>query len=167
MFVWPSQKLECANILVNLAHRNPPTHPPPPLALAHVSACITVVVWLVHSTDLMRYAKSSVATGRVSQARQIKSEGPDKDRCPYHPGWRFGIGLTSQSHKRIFVQREQYNLNPNWMDVLALRHGQWSRKKNQTHKLNIESARLWSWTHSRGVGAGVGVGRNLGCSWSR
>jgi hypothetical protein len=46
-----------------------------------------------------------VATGRISQAGQVKSEVPDEERHPGPPGWGLGIGLTSQSHKNKFVDK--------------------------------------------------------------
>jgi hypothetical protein len=67
--------------------------------------CLVVAVWLACSNDLRSYAGGSVATGRVSQAGQVKSEVPDKARHPGHPGWGLGVGLTSQSRKNKFVEK--------------------------------------------------------------
>jgi hypothetical protein len=59
-----------------------------------------VAVGLACSNDLESYAGGSVATGRVSQAGQAKSEVPEFERHPGPPGWGLGIGLTSQSRNK-------------------------------------------------------------------
>jgi hypothetical protein len=56
-------------------------------------------VGLVQYNVLKRYASGNVATGMVSQAGQMKSEVPDKDRHSGPPSLGLGFGLTSQSHK--------------------------------------------------------------------
>jgi hypothetical protein len=66
---------------------------------------VSALSWLMWSNDLKSYAGGSVATGRVSQAGQVKSEVPDKDRHPGPPGFGLGIGLTSQSRKNKFVEK--------------------------------------------------------------
>lgn len=60
---------------------------------------LTVAVRLVWSSNLKSYASSNMATGRVCQARQVKSEGPVKERYLACPRWGLGSGLTSPSHK--------------------------------------------------------------------
>jgi hypothetical protein len=65
-----------------------------------------MAVGLMCSHDLKSYAGSSIATGRVSQAGQVKSEVPDKDRHSGPPSWGLGIGLTSQSHKKQICSEE-------------------------------------------------------------
>jgi hypothetical protein len=62
------------------------------------------------------YAGGSVATGRVSQVAQVKSQVPDKNRHLGHPRWGMGIGLTSQSRKNKHVGR-QYNQIHEQMDI--------------------------------------------------
>jgi hypothetical protein len=50
---------------------------------------LVVAVGLACSNDLKSYAGGSVATGRVSQAEQVKSEVPDRER-PWSS--RLGVG---------------------------------------------------------------------------
>jgi len=53
------------------------------------------VVGLARSFEPESYAGSSLATGRVSHARQVKGDGPDKKRHPGPPGWRLVMGRNS------------------------------------------------------------------------
>jgi hypothetical protein len=49
------------------------------------------------------------ATGRASQARQVKGDDPDNKEYPGPPGWGFGVGLTTPCSKKLIVTRvEQY-----------------------------------------------------------
>jgi hypothetical protein len=59
----------------------------------------------VWSNDPKSYAGSSVATGRAFHARQGKGDDPDKKGYPGPPGWGLGVGLTTPSHKKIFVEK--------------------------------------------------------------
>jgi len=45
------------------------------------------------------------ATGRVSHARQVKGDDPDKKRYSGPPGWGFGMGLTTPPSKKIIVTK--------------------------------------------------------------
>jgi hypothetical protein len=53
------------------------------------------------------------ATGRVSHARQVKGDAPDKKGYPGPPGWEFGVGLTTPHSKKFIVtkveKREKLN----------------------------------------------------------
>jgi hypothetical protein len=40
------------------------------------------------------------ATGRVSHARQVKGDDPDKKGYPGPPGWGLGVRLTTPPHKK-------------------------------------------------------------------
>ena len=60
---------------------------------------LIVAVGLVWSSNLKSYATGNMATGRVSQARQVKGEVPGKVRYLVCASWGLGSGLTSQSHK--------------------------------------------------------------------
>jgi hypothetical protein len=51
-----------------------------------------VVVRLACSHDSEGYAGGSVAAGRVSHARQVKGDDPDKKGYPSPPDW--GLGPT-------------------------------------------------------------------------
>jgi len=42
------------------------------------------------------------ATGRVSHARQVKGDDPDKEGYPGPPGWRLGMRLTFPLHTKIY-----------------------------------------------------------------
>jgi hypothetical protein len=44
------------------------------------------------------------ATGRASNARQVKEDDPDKKGKPGPPGWGMGVRLTTSSHKKIFLR---------------------------------------------------------------
>jgi hypothetical protein len=61
------------------------------------------VVGLAWSNDPEIYAGRRITTGRASQARQVKGDGPDKRGYPVPPGW--GLGLTTPSHKKYFLLR--------------------------------------------------------------
>jgi hypothetical protein len=45
------------------------------------------------------------ATGRVSHARQVKGDDPDKKRYTGPPGWGFGVGLTTPHSKKLIVTK--------------------------------------------------------------
>jgi len=47
------------------------------------------------------------ATGRVSHARQVKGDDPDKKGYPGPPGWGFGVGLTTPPSKKknLFLRK--------------------------------------------------------------
>jgi hypothetical protein len=64
-----------------------------------------VVVGLAWSKDPAGYAGGSVATGRASPARQVKGDDPDKKTHPGPPGWGLGVGLTTPSRKRTYVEK--------------------------------------------------------------
>ena len=51
-----------------------------------------VVVGLVWSNDPESYAGGSVATGRVTQAGQVKGDDPDKKGHLGPPGWGSVVG---------------------------------------------------------------------------
>jgi hypothetical protein len=55
-----------------------------------------VVVGHARSYDPESYAGGSLATGRVSHARNVKGDGPDKKGYPGPPGWRSVTGMNSQ-----------------------------------------------------------------------
>jgi len=58
-----------------------------------------VVVGLARSHEPESYAGSSLATGRVSHARQVEGDGPDKGGHPGPPGWRLVTGRNSQTRQ--------------------------------------------------------------------
>jgi hypothetical protein len=45
------------------------------------------------------------ATGRVSHARQVKGDDPDKKGYPGPPGWEFGVGPTNPHSKKLIVAK--------------------------------------------------------------
>jgi hypothetical protein len=51
----------------------------------------------------------SYATGRVSHARQVKGDDPDKKGYPGPPGWGLGVRLTTPAHKKNIVMKPQGN----------------------------------------------------------
>jgi hypothetical protein len=44
------------------------------------------------------------ATDRVSHARQVKGDDPDKKGYPGPPGWVLGVRPTNPPHKKIMLQ---------------------------------------------------------------
>jgi hypothetical protein len=46
-------------------------------------------------------------TGRVSHARQVKGDDPDKKGYPGLPGWGLGMRLTTPPHKKVLVRKPQ------------------------------------------------------------
>jgi hypothetical protein len=44
------------------------------------------------------------ATGRASNARQVKGEYPDKKGYPGPPGWRLGVRQTTSPRKKILLR---------------------------------------------------------------
>jgi hypothetical protein len=63
------------------------------------------VVGLAWSYDPKSYAGGRYATGRVSHARQVKGDDPDKKGYPGPLGWGFGVGLTTPHSKRPTVTK--------------------------------------------------------------
>jgi hypothetical protein len=55
------------------------------------------------------------ATGRVSHARQVKGDNPDKKGYPGPPGWGFGVGLTTPHSKNLFLRKSKKGKS--WMDL--------------------------------------------------
>jgi hypothetical protein len=45
------------------------------------------------------------ATGRVSHARQVKGDDPDKKGYPGPPGWEFCVGLRTPHSKNLIVTK--------------------------------------------------------------
>jgi len=62
------------------------------------------VMGLAWSNDPERYEGSSIATGRVSHARQVKGNEPDKKGYPGSPGWGLGVGLNLTPQKSIVLK---------------------------------------------------------------
>jgi hypothetical protein len=58
------------------------------------------VAGLVWSNDPESQASGSIATGRITQAGQVKGDGPDKKGHPGQPGWGFGMGLTTPPREK-------------------------------------------------------------------
>jgi hypothetical protein len=57
------------------------------------------LVGLVRSDDSESYAGVSVANGRVSHAREVKGDDPDKKEYRGPPGLGAGRGATNLTHK--------------------------------------------------------------------
>jgi hypothetical protein len=55
------------------------------------------------------------ATGRVSHARQVKSDDPDKKGYPGPPGWGFGVGLTTPHSKKNLLLRKSNKGKAGWI----------------------------------------------------
>jgi hypothetical protein len=54
------------------------------------------------------------ATGRASQARQVKDD-PDKKGYPGPPGWGFGMGLTTPHIKKLIVRKFKQRKKAGWI----------------------------------------------------
>jgi len=63
------------------------------------------MVGLAWSEDPESYASSSIATARISHARQVKADDPDDKGYPVLPGWELGVRLTTSPRKKSFVSR--------------------------------------------------------------
>jgi hypothetical protein len=59
------------------------------------------------------------ATGRVSHARQVKGDDPDKKGYPGPPGWWFGVELTTSHSKKNLLLRKS-NKGKSWMDLTMM-----------------------------------------------
>jgi hypothetical protein len=58
------------------------------------------VVGIAWSNDPESYTGGTIATGRVSQAGQVKGDDPDKERYPGPQGWGLSVGLTALPRKK-------------------------------------------------------------------
>jgi hypothetical protein len=63
------------------------------------------VVGLAWSHEPESYAGGSIATGRVTHARQVKGDDPDKKGYPGPPGWGLGARLTILSRENQTVAK--------------------------------------------------------------
>jgi hypothetical protein len=68
------------------------------------------------------------ATGRVSHARQVKGDDPDKKGYPNPPGWGFGVGLTTPHSKKLIVTKVEQRKS--WMDLTMMERvgDRWEKK---------------------------------------
>jgi len=58
-----------------------------------------IMVGLAKSYEPESYAGGSLAIGKVSHARQVERDGPDKKGHPDPPGWRSVMGRNSQARQ--------------------------------------------------------------------
>jgi hypothetical protein len=58
------------------------------------------------------------ATGRVSHARQVEGDDPDKKGYRGPPGWGFGVGLTTPHSKKLIVTKVKKRKS--WMDLTMM-----------------------------------------------
>jgi hypothetical protein len=67
------------------------------------------------------YGSGSLAAGRATNAGQVLCDLPDKKRYSGHPGWGFGMGLTSSTRKNSVVynplQRVCHGPKPGWNTI--------------------------------------------------
>jgi hypothetical protein len=61
-----------------------------------------VVVGLAWSNDPDSYTGGIVATGKVSHARQVKGDDPDKKGYSGPPGWEFDVKVQPHLIKNMF-----------------------------------------------------------------
>ena len=63
------------------------------------------------------------ATGRASQARQVKGDDPDKKGYPGPPGWAFGVGLTRPHSKKLIVTKVEQRKKLIDLTMTEMEHG--------------------------------------------
>jgi hypothetical protein len=68
------------------------------------------------------------ATGRASNARQVKGDDPDKKGYPRPPGWVFDVGLTTPHSKKLIVTKVEKRKS--WMDLTMMERVGDRREKN-------------------------------------
>ena len=66
--------------------------------------CFDVVEGLVWSNDPVSYAGSSVATGRVSLAGQVKGDDLDKNGYTGAPGCGLYVEVEIPPHKNVLLR---------------------------------------------------------------
>jgi hypothetical protein len=68
-----------------------------PVMMMPTPSWVTLPSW---SYDPVSYASGSVATGRMSHARQVKGDDPDTMGYPAPPDCGIGHGVATLPHKR-------------------------------------------------------------------
>jgi len=68
-----------------------------------------VVGEFVSFCDPESYAGGSVATGRVTQAGQVKGQKPDEERHPGPPGWGLGTRAATLPQKKNLIPLTMLN----------------------------------------------------------
>jgi len=63
------------------------------------------VVGVAKSYEPESYAGGSLAAGRVSHARQVKGDDPEKKGYPGPPGWRSVAGRNSQARQSYLREK--------------------------------------------------------------
>jgi hypothetical protein len=58
------------------------------------------------------------ATGRVSHAREVKGDDPDKKGYSDPPGWGFGLGLTNPHSKILLLRKLSKGIS--WIDLMMM-----------------------------------------------
>jgi hypothetical protein len=61
------------------------------------------------------------ATGRASNARQVKGDNPDKKGYPGPSGWGFGVALTTPHSEKLIVTKVEQGKS--WVDLTMERVG--------------------------------------------
>ena len=64
--------------------------------------CCTPKGYALRSDGLRAMLAVAYATGRVTHARQVKGDDPDKKGYPGPSGWEFGVGLTTSPSKKTY-----------------------------------------------------------------
>jgi hypothetical protein len=68
-----------------------------------------LLVGLKWSNDPESYAGRSLATGRISRARQIKGDNPTNKGYSDPLVWGVSVGLTTPPHREYVLLRISYN----------------------------------------------------------
>jgi hypothetical protein len=82
-----------------------------------------VAVELEWSRHPESFACSIVATGRASNAGQVKGDDPDQKGYPGLPRWGFGLGLTTSPRKNIIAMQPQRRGHIPPSDVVSVEVG--------------------------------------------
>ena len=81
------------------------------------------------------------ATGKVSHARQVKGDDPDKEGYPGPPGWGLDVRLTSPPHKKVYCYETSRKLIR--MDISAMTRGNMQRSAaKDTEQIGIKDWHL-------------------------
>jgi hypothetical protein len=86
--------------------------------------------------DPESYAGGSIATGRVTQAGQVKGQKPDEERHPCPPGWGLGARPATSPRKRPNTAKNAQILRAGRMD---------NRRPKRVSRNKKENIHLGTW----------------------
>jgi hypothetical protein len=108
------------------------------------------VVGLTWSNDPKSYTGGSVATGRVSHARRVKGDNPDKKGCPSPPGWGLGVGQTTPPSNTYLLRNFNQSLGGGGGEDWRCQGQSWAlapkkkkKKRKKRKKKKTKSIKGW------------------------